>query len=89
MPAGQLIPFPYIVPEDMGTRSLGLGGDNLPANVIIIVAFHTRINEINDFQTCCNNIEYCSDFESCEPKFGAVTLSDKLREVSCHYIAPT
>ena len=28
----------------------------MPANVIIIVAFHTRINEINDFQTCCDNI---------------------------------
>ena len=62
----------------MGARSLDLGGDNLPANVIIIVAFHTRINEINDFQTCCNNIAQTLRVES---KFGDVTLGvsgDKL-----------
>ena len=50
----------------------------MPANIIIIVAFHTRINEINDFQTCCNNIAQTLRVES---KFGDVTLGvsgDKL-----------
>ena len=36
-------------------RPPGLG-DTVPVANIVIAAFHTRINEINDFQSCCNNI---------------------------------
>ena len=77
---------PDIVPEDMGARSLDLGGDNLPANVIIIVAFHTRINEINDFQTCCDNI--AQTLRVVNPSLELWHWVTSWEEVSCHYIAP-
>ena len=47
------------VPQSISPRvpeeAPGLG-DTVPVANIVIAAFHTRINEINDFQSCCNNI---------------------------------
>ena len=52
------IPTPD-VPQSISPRvpeeAPGLG-DTVPVANIVIAAFHTRINEINDFQSCCNNI---------------------------------
>ena len=50
-----LNPSPRGSPRGLLRPPPGLG-DTVPVANIVIAAFHTRINEINDFQSCCNNI---------------------------------